>query len=117
MEWALTLQYLKPKQVSGMPYPGMGMELMSITEMFRNLLPEHFEYDFFDAEHEIAAAEGCGEIFPGPYTCWYPVPTNANVKSAHQVVEELIQEEGPYDVVMGFSQVRSRLDIWLSYSS
>lgn len=79
---------------------------MTTAEIFRSLLPEDLEYDFFDADHEIGAADGVEGIFPGPYTCWYPVPTQTNVKDAHQVVWDLIEEEGPFDIVMGFSQVR-----------
>ncbi|KAI1618121.1 serine hydrolase-domain-containing protein [Exophiala viscosa] len=74
------------------------------TEMFRSLLPHHFEYEFFDADHEYPAAEGVGEIFPGPYYAFYPVPTTDNVAGAHQYVQEIIDEEGPFDAVMGFSQ-------------
>ncbi|KAJ9664377.1 hypothetical protein H2198_000306 [Neophaeococcomyces mojaviensis] len=74
------------------------------SEIFRGMLPKHFEYDFFDADHEIQAAEGCENVFPGPYTCWYPVPTRTNVKAAHELIWEFIEEEGPYDAVMGFSQ-------------
>lgn len=75
------------------------------TEMFRSLLPKHFEYEFFDADNEYPAAEGCADIFPGPYYCFYPVPTTNNVELAHQYVQEIIEEEGPFDAVMGFSQV------------
>jgi len=74
-------------------------------EMFRSLLPKHFEYEFFDADNEYPAAEGCADIFPGPYYCFYPVPTANNVELAHQYVQEIIEEEGPFDAVMGFSQV------------
>lgn len=93
-------------------------------EMFRSLLPKNFEYEFFDAENEYPAAEGCGEIFPGPYYCFYPVPTINNVENAHEYVQDIIDEEGPFDAVMGFSQVcqvclghslfslRSRVGVW-----
>lgn len=73
--------------------------------MFRSLLPQNFEYEFFNAEYEYPAAEGVGEIFPGPYYCFYPVPTINNVEYAHQYVQDIIDEEGPFDAVMGFSQV------------
>ncbi|KIX09417.1 uncharacterized protein Z518_00497 [Rhinocladiella mackenziei CBS 650.93] len=74
------------------------------TEIFRNLLPKHLDFEFFDADHEIEAADGVGDIFPGPYTCWYPVPTNTNVQDAHHFVWDVIEQEGPFDAVMGFSQ-------------
>jgi Serine hydrolase (FSH1) len=73
--------------------------------MFRSLLPKHLEYEFFDADNEYPAAEGVGGIFPGPYYCFYPVPTTKNVEEAHQYVQNIIEEEGPFDAVMGFSQV------------
>ncbi|RMZ80488.1 hypothetical protein DV737_g3017, partial [Chaetothyriales sp. CBS 132003] len=74
------------------------------AEMFRSLLPDHFQYEFFDGEHEYPAAEGCADIFPGPYYAFYPVPTTMDVELAHQYVAEIIEDEGPFDAVMGFSQ-------------
>ena len=43
-------------------------------------------------------------LFPGPYLCYYPLPTYENVKAAHEYIEEIIDEEGPFDGVIGFSQ-------------
>jgi hypothetical protein len=92
----------------------------SLVEMFRSLLPQDFEYEFFNAEYEYPAAEGVGEIFPGPYYAFYPIPTINSVEYAHQYVQDIIDEEGPFDAVMGFSQVcqfclKELLLIWCSH--
>lgn len=76
-----------------------------MIESFRALLPPHFSFNFFDAERECVAADGIEEIYPEPYLCFYPVPTTRNIEDAHQYVWDLIDEEGPFDAVMGFSQV------------
>jgi len=42
--------------------------------------------------------------FPGPYLCYYNLPNHDLVKQAKTYIEEIIEEEGPFDGVVGFSQ-------------
>ncbi|RMD42203.1 hypothetical protein DV735_g2934, partial [Chaetothyriales sp. CBS 134920] len=89
---------------TGPPGPILKFLAYQLAEIFRSLLPDHFKYEFFEGEHEYAAAEGCADIFPGPYYAFYPVPTAIDVELAHQYVAEIMEDEGPFDAVMGFSQ-------------
>lgn len=43
-------------------------------------------------------------FFPGPYFCYYALPTDDLVRQAQVYIEEIIEEEGPFDGVIGFSQ-------------
>ena len=43
-------------------------------------------------------------FFPGPYFCYYDLPTDDLVRQAQVYIEEIIEEEGPFDGVIGFSQ-------------
>jgi len=43
-------------------------------------------------------------IFPGPYLCYYNLPTPALVQQAHEYILDIMDEEGPFDGVIGFSQ-------------
>jgi hypothetical protein len=105
MAWEPTLRYLVLKLV-GRVLLGFRRRADEYgKEAFRALLPSHFSYSFFDGEHDCPAADGVDGIYPAPYLCFYPVPTTGNVADAHGLVWDLIEEEGPFDAVMGFSQV------------
>ncbi|KAL8942171.1 MAG: hypothetical protein Q9216_001818 [Gyalolechia sp. 2 TL-2023] len=41
---------------------------------------------------------------PGPYLCYYKIPTTAHVTAAHDLVLDFIDDEGPFDGIIGFSQ-------------
>jgi Serine hydrolase (FSH1) len=75
------------------------------TASFRSILPSHYTFHFPEGEYEYPAADGIAEIYPGPYLCWYPFPpTLENVSEAHELIWNIIEEDGPFDGVMGFSQ-------------
>ncbi|TKW48618.1 hypothetical protein CTA1_5550 [Colletotrichum tanaceti] len=43
-------------------------------------------------------------IFPGPYLCYHGEPVEEDVRAAHEFLLEVVREEGPFDMVVGFSQ-------------
>lgn len=47
---------------------------------------------------EIAA------VFPEPYLCFYPCARPSDVEAAQAFIHEIIEEEGPFDGIIGFSQ-------------
>ncbi|KAL2050626.1 hypothetical protein ABVK25_009134 [Lepraria finkii] len=75
------------------------------TAHFRSLLVD-FEWVFVDGPTECEAAPGIAAFYPPPYRCWYTTPTTAKVDSAQRLISSIIEREGPFDAVMGFSQVR-----------
>ena len=71
------------------------------------MLPDGYEFVFIDGMIECDAAPEIYNVFPGPYLCWYKTPTTRAVGKAHRLVSKVMEEQGPFDAVMGFSQVRS----------
>ena len=58
-----------------------------------------------DADHDCEAADGVSQVYPGPYLSFYNTPYTNQIKNSHAFVDEIIQEDGPFDAIMGFSQV------------
>lgn len=70
------------------------------------LLPSTWTYDFIDSSHPCSAADELNGVYPGPYYCYFPKYTPEAMDEAVQYVQEVVEEDGPYDCVIGFSQVR-----------
>ncbi|KAI4182055.1 MAG: hypothetical protein L6R41_006235 [Letrouitia leprolyta] len=67
-------------------------------------LSGHHEFVYLAGEVECDAAPGVSNIYPGPYLSYYTLPTTTQVQDAHDLVLDFIDEEGPFDAVIGFSQ-------------
>ena len=70
------------------------MILETQTAGFRALLPEHYDYHFFDGEELFESYPAISNIFPGPYFCYYKDNSMESVKLAHEYVREIIEDEG-----------------------
>ena len=86
----------------------------------RALLPSHWEYYFVQGTLDCGPAPGISEIYPGQtYKGWFFIPTLTEIQSVHEYLEEVIEDEGPFDAAWGFSAVRLpfylmlNLDSWL----
>ncbi|KXX77136.1 Family of serine hydrolases 1 [Madurella mycetomatis] len=87
----------------------------SQTVAFRTKLPKSITFDFVDAPFHCAPAPGIRVLFDsGNYTWWPKATTNA-IRCAHQWLTDYIDEHGPYDAVMGFSQGCSLIGSFLLY--
>ena len=99
-------QYLLLNQVCSRALPcTRSHALTGEPAHFRSLLPLDYEWIFIDGPAECGAAPGVAAFFPPPYHCWYTTPTTAKIDAAQQMMFSFIQREGPFDAVMGFSQV------------
>ena len=110
MAWARTLPYSTIRQVCRLTFqstPSPDAKPHS-TASFRALLPANYEFVFVDAPIRCDPAPGVAAFYPGPYLCWYNTPTTAKVAESHEFVSHIMQEQGPFDAVMGFSQVSRR---------
>jgi hypothetical protein len=54
--------------------------------------------------YELTFLLGIDAFFPGPYYCFYELPTPEEIQDAHDLISETIDEEGPFDAIIGFSQ-------------
>ena len=43
-------------------------------------------------------------MFPGPYLCYYDMPLGSKVRAAQEYIMEVVEDEGPFDGILGFSQ-------------
>lgn len=62
------------------------------------------EFIFVDGQVECDTASDIAAYFPGPYLCYYNMPTHDQVKQAHEFIKDVMDEEGPFDGVIAFSQ-------------
>lgn len=65
--------------------------------------PTH-EFVFVDGLEECRPASGVAAFFSGPFYCYYAKPTAEHLAAAYDLVREVIEEEGPFHGVFGFSQ-------------
>jgi hypothetical protein len=70
-------------------------------------LPAHYTFDFADAPIECGPGLGLdvGDVYPGPYYCFFEAYTPERMDAAIEHVREIIEEDGPYDAIFAFSQV------------
>jgi hypothetical protein len=99
-------------------YGSSGRVFEKQTQQLRRLLPESTEYVFTEGEIEcsrhpsksISRPMYCAdnpaipEAMPGPFYCWYKRVEPGPIRLAHELLYEVIEEEGPFDGVIAFSQ-------------
>lgn len=62
------------------------------------------DFVFVNGEIETEPRNGVEKYYDGPFLSFYDWESAASVREAYQLVYELIDEQGPFDGVMGFSQ-------------
>jgi hypothetical protein len=67
-------------------------------------LPKSYSFDFLDGEAQVNAAPHVAKFHEGPYLAWHSSHFADEVAAAHQYVKDVMEEDGPYDGVVGFSQ-------------
>ncbi|PYI07706.1 hypothetical protein BO78DRAFT_312691 [Aspergillus sclerotiicarbonarius CBS 121057] len=63
-----------------------------------------WEFHFLSGEVECPAPADIPSVFPGPYYCWTRSFDADTIDAAHGLIDEAIEEHGPFDGVLGFSQ-------------
>ncbi|KAK5992003.1 Esterase alnB-like protein [Cladobotryum mycophilum] len=74
------------------------------TAAFRSLLPPTYQFTFLDGIEACTPPADLAGFHSGPYLCWYRSPTVSKVARAQDHILSFIKNNGPFDVVMGFSQ-------------
>ncbi|KAJ5439247.1 uncharacterized protein N7458_010245 [Penicillium daleae] len=69
----------------------------------RRRLAQH-TLEFFDAQNACAAAPGISGVYPPPYLCWYKHGKPEEVSVALDDLRAVLEEDGPYDGLIGFSE-------------
>ncbi|KAL3479545.1 serine hydrolase FSH [Aspergillus californicus] len=68
------------------------------------LIGESHEYVFLDGPVSCGPAKEIPPSMPGPFHNWYDGLSSSQVREAHDFVMDVIEDEGPFDGVIGFSQ-------------
>ncbi|KAK3390972.1 serine hydrolase FSH [Podospora didyma] len=87
----------------------------SQTVAFRSKLDPSYTFDFVDAPFDSAPAPGINVLFESGHYTWWPKPTVNCIKGAHKWLIDYIDEHGPYDAVICFSQGCSLVGSFLMY--
>ncbi|KAM7200714.1 Serine hydrolase FSH [Naviculisporaceae sp. PSN 640] len=83
---------------------GTNAEIMeSQIHPIRSKLPADWDFVFLDGEQEAKPFLDVGKSYPGPYLCYYDAPTPEAVQAAVDLVLDVVEEDGPFDAVLGFS--------------
>ncbi|KAF7553554.1 hypothetical protein G7Z17_g3560 [Cylindrodendrum hubeiense] len=64
------------------------------------------QFDFYEGECEVPPADGIQAVFDcDSYRAWYDPSLGADThRKSLELIREIIEEEGPFDACMGFSQ-------------
>lgn len=74
----------------------------SLAPLQRRLAQHTLE--FLDAQSACAPAPGISDLYPPPYLCWYEHGHPDNVSIALDDLRAVLDEDGPYDGLIGFSE-------------
>lgn len=85
-------------------YSSTAALLTGPSESFRSLLPQTWRYHFVNGEEPCLPADGIEDVYPEPFFCYYDVPSFENVEAAHELIHEILEDEGPFDAVLAYSQ-------------
>ncbi|KAG8623061.1 hypothetical protein KVT40_008037 [Elsinoe batatas] len=67
-------------------------------------LDPSFEFIYVDGLTTCRPASGVSGLFEGPFYCYYDKPTVETLESAYTLIKEVIEDEGPFHGIFGFSQ-------------
>jgi pimeloyl-ACP methyl ester carboxylesterase len=75
----------------------------TLDHLISKLSPQN-TYEFIDGDFTCEAAFGVDLLYSGPYLCYYDRHDTSSIRSALDVLQDIIEEDGPFDGVIGFSQ-------------
>ncbi|KAI1618128.1 serine hydrolase FSH [Exophiala viscosa] len=78
--------------------------LQNQLQVFLSQADREIEPFYLEGEIEAPKAASLGAFTTGPFYCYYDAFDPANVKKALEMLDEVIEEEGPFDGIVGFSQ-------------
>ncbi|MCJ1305102.1 hypothetical protein MMC08_007916 [Hypocenomyce scalaris] len=87
----------------------------SQTATFRPRLPSTYTFDFVDAPFTSAPAAGIDVFYSPPYYAFWHGTSVSAIRASHAWFAEILERQGPYDGVMGFSQGTGLIGSFLLY--
>ncbi|KAI2612014.1 serine hydrolase FSH [Hypoxylon fragiforme] len=76
------------------------------TDPLRRALGKSHDFEFYEGDYEVQAAPGIDEVFNAEvYKAWYDPALGASThRKALELLWNIIEEDGPFDGCIGFSQ-------------
>ncbi|KAL4744095.1 serine hydrolase-domain-containing protein [Aspergillus similis] len=68
------------------------------------MIGESHDYVFLAGPVSCGPAKEIPPNMPGPFYNWYDGLSSSQVRDAHDFVKDVVEDEGPFDGVIGFSQ-------------
>ncbi|KAL4877348.1 serine hydrolase-domain-containing protein [Aspergillus karnatakaensis] len=69
-----------------------------------SMIGESHDYVFLDGPVSCGPAKEVPRNVPGPFYNWYDGLSSSQARDAHDLVKDVIEDDGPFDGVIGFSQ-------------
>jgi hypothetical protein len=83
---------------------------------FRSRLPPNFIFEFRDGPFSASPAPATDIIFESHHLAWWLLPTTiSGIRDAHKALDAYLDEHGPFDILLGFSQGCSLIGSYLLY--
>ncbi|KAI1094618.1 serine hydrolase FSH [Rostrohypoxylon terebratum] len=85
------------------------------TDPLRQALGKNHDFEFYEGEHDVPPATGIHEVFKRDvYKAWYDPCLGASThRKAIELLSEIVDEDGPFDGCIGFSQGAALLASYL----
>ncbi|KAJ6035972.1 hypothetical protein N7540_000251 [Penicillium herquei] len=80
---------------------------------FQKYCDPTWEFHFVAGQYEGPPDPNIATAFPGPYLCYSLDFNTADMKSAHRLIDEVFESDGPFDGVLGFSTGAALLAAYL----
>ncbi|KAI9642733.1 hypothetical protein NHQ30_008464 [Ciborinia camelliae] len=80
-----------------------GSILQQQSAVLRRFCDETYEFIFLDGEVHCQAAKGLDSA-DGPFLCYYNSFTPSEIAKACLMIDGVIEDRGPFDAILGFSQ-------------
>ncbi|KAK3398470.1 serine hydrolase-domain-containing protein [Sordaria brevicollis] len=117
------MQDSQPKMTRVLALHGYGTSgeiFRSQTAAFRLKLPKQsYHFHFPNAPLPSAPTVGVDSIWnqTPKFYAWWPAQTSntSEIRASHDVLEEILHKEGPFDILMGFSQGCSLIMSYILY--
>jgi hypothetical protein len=109
MDKVLALLSWKAKQVSAFhaSYSCSALVLTHHASLgsFRAYLPPTWTFEYLEAPCDSQPGPGLKGIYPPPHFCFFDGYNPEEMEEAVEYVREVVEADGPFDGLMGFSQV------------
>jgi pimeloyl-ACP methyl ester carboxylesterase len=75
-----------------------------LTPLMQLATDRNYDFVFVDGDYECEKAPALSTFVPGPFLCYTKDYSPAAIRDVHDLIDSVIEEQGPFDGIVGFSQ-------------